>query len=147
MNALHAGRTCRSDIADRNDVEALLRAFYGRALTDELLREPFTPIRVTGLDAHLPVMCDFWETVLFGSRRYDGSVFQVHARLHDRHVLTTAHFRRWFSLWTDTVDERHTGPIAQRAKLQATRMAWAMNRRLTGEDANRTRPSNRSNDS
>lgn len=116
-------------------------------MTDELLREPFTPIRATGLDSHLPVMCDFWETVLFGSRHYDGSVFQVHPRLHDRHVLTTAHFLRWLSLWTDIVGERHTGPIAQRAKLQATWMAWAMNRRLSGGDANWTRPSMRSNDS
>ncbi|NMN99088.1 group III truncated hemoglobin [Antrihabitans stalactiti] len=147
MDALHTGCTCRSDIADRNDVEALLRAFYERALTDELLREPFTPIRATGLDAHLPVMCDFWETVLFGSRRYDGSVFRVHTRLHERHVLTAAHFLRWLSLWTDTVDELHTGPIAQRAKLQATRMAWAMNRRLTGVDPTWTRPAMRSDDS
>lgn len=131
---------CRSDIADRSDIEALLRAFYGRALADDLLREPFTPIRLTGLDSHLPVMCDFWETVLFGSRRYGGSVFQVHARLRECHVLTAAHFLRWLSLWTDIVDERHAGPIANRAKVQATRMAWAMNRRLAGADPNWARP-------
>jgi hemoglobin len=32
----------------------------------------------------------------------------------------------------NTVDEMYRGPIAERAKVQAARIAWAMHRRLTG---------------
>ena len=122
--------TPRTDLSTRIDVEALLRHFYGRAMTDDVLYEPFAPIRAMGLDAHLPVMCDFWETVLFGSGAYEGSVFRIHLHLHEQYTLTTEHFGRWLALWIVAVDERHDGPIADRAKLQANRMASAMSRRL-----------------
>lgn len=125
-----------TDIADRADVEALLRRFYGRVLVDDVLAGPFTQVReVTGLAAHLPVMTDFWETMLFHVRRYRGRVQDVHGRVHNRAELSTGHFIRWLTTWYDTVDEMHDGPLAQRAKRQAARIAWSMHRALTGGDA------------
>lgn len=59
-----------SDLTDRADVRELLSRFYGRVLIDELLAEPFTEVRAKGLVAHLPVMCDFWETMLFRAGLY-----------------------------------------------------------------------------
>lgn len=58
------------DLADRTDVEVLLRRFYERALVDDVLSEPFAQRRAAGLDGHIPTMCDFWETVLFRAGRY-----------------------------------------------------------------------------
>ena len=40
------------DLADRADVDPLLRRFYGRVLVDDVLAEPFTDVRVAGLDSH-----------------------------------------------------------------------------------------------
>ena len=57
-----------SDLADRADVEVLLRRFYGRVFDDDTLAEPFADLRVKGLDSHLRVMCDFWETVPSSAR-------------------------------------------------------------------------------
>lgn len=121
----------RSDLITRADIEALLRAFYSRALIDEELIEPFAELREKGLESHLPVMCDFWETVLFGTKSYRGSALAVHTRLHQQHPLTVAHFQRWLALWTEVVDERYAGPFAARAVLQASRMARAMSRQIT----------------
>jgi hemoglobin len=42
---------------------------------------------------------------------------------------------RWLTIWRHTVDEMYRGPAAERAKVQAARIAWAMHRRLTGVDA------------
>ncbi len=42
---------------------------------------------------------------------------------------------RWLTLWTETVDELYQGPHAERAKLQAGRIAKSMHRRLAGVDA------------
>jgi hemoglobin len=123
------------DLADRADVEALLRRFYERVLFDEVLAEAFAQLRSVGLEGHIPRMCDFWETVLFRAGRYRGSALNVHRDLHDRTPLSAAHFGRWLMVWRDTVDQMYRGPVAERAKVQAARIAWAMHRRLTGVDA------------
>ncbi|MFV8175884.1 cyanoglobin [Mycolicibacterium peregrinum] len=123
------------DLAGRDDVELLLWRFYSKALSDPVLAEPFTELRAKGLRSHIPVMGDFWETVLFRAGLYRGSALTVHRELHARHPLAAQHFVRWLTLWTDTVDELFEGPHAERAKLQAGRIAKAMHRRLAGTDA------------
>lgn len=124
-----------ADITDRTDLEALLRRFYGRVLHDDLLADPFTELRETGLDAHIPVMADFWETVLFRAGLYRGSALPAHLRVHHRTPLAGRHFVRWLTTWVAMVDEMFAGPIAHRAKTEAARIAWAMHRRLTGGNA------------
>ena len=80
-------------------------------------------------------MCDFWETVLFRTGRYHGSALAVHWRLHARHPLSWRHFVRWLTIWNATVDQLYRGPNADRAKIQAARIAKSMHRRLAGCDA------------
>ena len=125
-----------ADLTDRADLEALLGRFYGRVLVDDVLAEPFREVReVTGIDAHIPRMADFWETVLFRAGLYRGSALDAHRPVNDRVPLSGRHFIRWLTTWNNTVDEMYCGPIAERAKVQAARIAWAMHRRLTGGDA------------
>jgi hemoglobin len=133
MSLIADGECPRGDIADRDDIAALLRDFYGRAFRDDLLGPVFVDIARMDLDAHLPVMCDFWETVLFRAGTYRSNALQPHQRLHERAHFTPAHFARWVALWHDTVDDRHAGPTAEQAKLQATRIGGAMSRRITGQ--------------
>ena len=123
------------DLADRADVEVLLRRFYSRVLVDDVLAAPFTLLQVRGLDSHIPVMCDFWETVLFRAGLYRGSALHAHRLVHQRTSLSGHHFVRWLTTWNNTVDEMYRGPVAEHAKTQAARIAWAMHRRLTGTDA------------
>lgn len=127
-------RPC-ADVTDRADVEALLWRFYGRAFVDDLLADPFAELReVTGLESHIPVMADFWETVLFRAGLYKGSALTVHRQVHHRVSLSGKHFIRWLHLWCDTVDQMYCGPVAEQAKVQAGRIAWAMHRRLNDHD-------------
>lgn len=123
-----------SDLAARADVEALLRRFYGRVMVDDVLAEPFAELRTKGLESHIPVMADFWETALFRAGLYRGSALQAHRQVHQRIPLNSGHFVRWLTVWNGTVDEMFGGPIAERAKIQGARIAWAMHRRLTGSD-------------
>ena len=124
-----------TDLANRADVEVLLRRFYGRVFDDDTLAKPFAELRVKGLDSHLPVMCDFWETVLFSAGLYHGNALLVHRQLDNRHPLCANHFARWLTLWNATLDEMYQGPVAERAKLQAGRIARSIHRRLRGVDA------------
>ncbi|GLP80955.1 group III truncated hemoglobin [Mycobacterium antarcticum] len=134
MGALIPARA-RLDLACRADVEALLVRFYGRVLVDDILAEPFAQIRMAGLQSHLPVMVDFWQTVLFHAGLYQGSAVLAHQVVHDGHALTAAHFLRWLTLWDSTIDQMYQGQNAERAKIQASRIARAMHRRLTGDDS------------
>lgn len=120
-----------NDLKNRTDIEALLRRFYGRVLDDDVLGEPFAEVRAKGLESHIPVMADFWETMLFRARLYRGRVLDAHRHVHDRSTLSSRHFVRWLTIWTNTVDEMYQGPVADHAKVQAARIAWSMHRALT----------------
>ena len=122
-----------ADIATRADVSDLVVAFYSSAFLDDLLGPVFIDVAKLDLDTHLPIMCDFWETVLFRAGRYQRNALQVHAALHQKSPLTPEHFGRWLEIWTATVDALFVGEKADLAKLQATRIAWSMSRRLMGE--------------
>ena len=135
MPSLTPDEPTRTDLAARADIEDLLRRFYGRVLVDDLLADPFAEIRESGLQSHLPIMCDFWETVLLGARLYQGSALRVHRSVHTRHRLEARHFLRWLTLWSTTVGQMFHGPIAAHATVHATRIARAMHRNLTGTDS------------
>ena len=58
------------DIADRADCERLVRAFYGRVMTDPIIGFIFTDVAHMDLEEHVPVITDFWETILLGAGSY-----------------------------------------------------------------------------
>lgn len=122
----------RHDIEDRADCERLVRAFYGRALRDPMIGYLFTDVARLDLEAHIPVITAFWETILLGAGTYSGGAFRSHAELDAKSPLRGAHFDRWLVLWSATVDERFEGPVAEQAKAHARRVARAFHRRLQG---------------
>ncbi|MEU7029587.1 group III truncated hemoglobin [Streptomyces sp. NPDC046275] len=128
------------DIGSRADLDALLRRFYEAAFADPLIGPFFTEIAGTDLDAHLPGIGDFWERALFRSAEYRRDAYAPHAALHAARPLTAAHFGRWVQLWRATVDGRHAGPVAERAKAQGERIALALLRRLGGPGASTDAP-------
>jgi hemoglobin len=119
------------DLSGRADLDDLLARFYGQALTDAVLRPVFVDVMRLDLDEHLPVIGAFWEQVLFQSGAYSGSTMAAHRRVHDRIPLTGRHFARWLELWQRTVDELFAGPVADRAKAHAARMAAVFLRNLS----------------
>jgi hemoglobin len=122
--------SAKRDIEDRGDCERLVRAFYGRALEDPLIGWLFTDVARLDLEAHVPVLASFWETILLGERSYAGGAFAPHAALHMRAPLRAAHFERWLVLWRQTVDELFAGERAELAKAHADRVAHAFHGRL-----------------
>jgi hemoglobin len=118
------------DIEDRADCERLVRAFYARALVDPLIGWIFVDVARLDLEAHVPRVTAFWESVLLGTRAYSGGAFAPHAALHTRADLQSGHFARWLLLWCTSVDELFVGDRAELAKAHAARVADAFRRRL-----------------
>ncbi|GAA1809779.1 group III truncated hemoglobin [Agromyces neolithicus] len=120
------------DLHDRADVLELVESFYLRAFADPLIGPIFTDVAKMDLEHHLPIMCDFWQTVLFRAGLYRRNALQLHLVLNARHPLGQQHFDRWLSLWVENVDERFAGEKAELAKTQARRIAGSIQRRLSG---------------
>jgi hemoglobin len=118
------------DIENRSDCERLVRAFYGRALTDPVIGFIFVDVAKLDLEAHVPQIASFWETILLGAQSYRGGAFAPHAVLHAKVGLRAGHFERWLWLWRQTVDELFAGDRAELAKSHAQRVAQAFHARL-----------------
>ena len=129
----------RPDIADRDDIELLVRNFYRDAATDDLLGPVFEAARVHW-DAHVATLIDFWAWQLLGEPGYQGQPLRAHQPVHARTPLSHTHYERWIELFCDTVDASFEGPRAEVAKGRGRRMAAAMERLLSGVSANGTVP-------
>ena len=126
------GRPGRRDIESRADCERLVRAFYGRALEDPIIGFIFVDVAKLDLEAHVPRITSFWETILLGAQSYGGGAFRPHAQLHGKVRLRRGHFERWLALWRSTVDELFEGERAELAKAHAHRVGKAFLARLQG---------------
>ncbi|WP_022885647.1 group III truncated hemoglobin [Glaciibacter superstes] len=120
------------DLANRDDVHRLVSEFYHRAFADPLIGPLFTEVAHMDLDHHMPIMCDFWETVLFRANLYHRNALALHTNLHKQSPLDERHFDRWLAIWVANVDEHFAGEKAELAKLQATRIAGSIHRRVQG---------------
>ncbi len=118
------------DIQTPADVERLVREFYERALADPVIGWIFVDVAKLNLEAHLPRIAAFWETILLGAGSYRGGAFRPHALLHAKVPLRAGHFDRWLWLWRTTVDEMFAGERADMAKAHAQRVAKAFSARL-----------------
>jgi hemoglobin len=123
------------DIETRADVERLVRAFYAKALVDPVIGFIFTDVARLDVEAHVPEIASFWETILLGARSYSGGAFRPHAELNLKVRLRAGHFERWLVLWRATVDEHFAGERAELAKHHAGRVARAFNGRLEAMNA------------
>ncbi len=123
------------DIETRADVDDLMNRFYARALKDKTIGYIFE-IAELDLKHHLPVIGDFWETLLFGTgdyQRHGRSPLQIHALLDLKTPLRAEHFRRWLEIFSATIDETFAGERAEFAKLRAAAIANRMSHYVSGD--------------
>src|SRR5689334_16328425 len=99
-------------------------------MTDPLIGFIFVDVAKLDLEAHVPRIASFWETILLGARSYGGGAFAPHAQLDAKVRLREGHFAQWLHLWCDTVDELFAGDRAELAKAHAQRVAKAFLSRL-----------------
>jgi len=124
------GVTELRDVETRADCERLVRAFYAKAFADPMIGFIFVDVAKLDLEAHVPQITSFWETILLGTPAYRGSAFRPHAELHAKVGLRRGHFERWLQLWFGTVDELFAGERANLAKVHALRVGHAFLGRL-----------------
>jgi hemoglobin len=122
----------KKDIENRADLELLLTEFYKIVPSDAEIGHHFDDL---DLAAHLPVIVDFWEKVLFGKHVYFGSPLLVHQQLNEKSPLKLEHFRKWVEIFSQTIDRFFAGEMAENAKLRAKMIAHSLNQRINGANA------------
>lgn len=116
----------KSDIANRNDLLLLMQEFYKKLLADSSISYLFTDVARIKLEHHLPILVDFWDSVLFGSDTYRKNAMQPHMNLHMQSPILSHHFETWLRYFKSTVDELFEGERAFIAKEKATSIATIM---------------------
>ena len=120
-----------NDITTEDDIRTLVHSFYERVNQDELLAPVFNDVARVNWEEHLPLLCQFWSSVLFRTGGYRGHPFSKHAPL----PVKPEHFDRWLALFTSTVDAHFQGPKAEEAKNFARSVADTFQRRMGLLDA------------
>ena len=105
----------RKDIISFEDIKLLVDKFYEKVNKDDLLSWIFNNLSKVDWKTHLPIMYDFWCTILLGTKTYKGHPFDIHLYL----PVDSRHFDRWVKLFEEAVDENFSGEIAKEAKLRA----------------------------
>ncbi|MBW7913857.1 MAG: group III truncated hemoglobin [Taibaiella sp.] len=112
----------KKDIANSQDIELLVNAFYDEVKKDEVIGHIFHNIIGEDWSHHLPVMYSFWGMVLLGRQGYSGNPVRKHVEVDNQVELKEEHYNRWLQLWNSTVDSMFAGERAQEAKKRAELM-------------------------
>ena len=104
------------NIQSRKEVELLVNLFYERVRKDDVLAPLFAHVN---WPHHLPIMYNFWSSVLLGDMSYNGNPFAKHKDL----PLKAEHFKRWLTLFIETIDAEFNGSVAEEAKNRAKTIA------------------------
>jgi hemoglobin len=116
----------KPDITRRTDIEKLLGCFYEKVKADPVIGYIFTKVARVDWEHHMPVITDFWETILLDHPVYKKNAMEVHYALNKKVALQQEHFNRWLELFSETVDELYEGKTAALAKTRAQSIAGLM---------------------
>ena len=116
----------KDDIQTRQDIEKLINAFYERVRPDPVIGPIFNSVVHIDWDHHIPLIVDFWETILLDNPVYKKNAMEVHYSLNKRFPLEKIHFETWLTLFYATIDELFDGKVAALAKLRAKSIADVM---------------------
>jgi len=114
----------KKQIENRTDINFLVHQFYNKIRADREIGFYFNDI-ITDWDLHLEKLTDFWETNLFGVRKYKGNPHAVHNEVdaHFNEKITTNEFGIWLNHWFQTIDEYFEGENADTLKRRARKMS------------------------
>ncbi len=120
----------KKDIKTREDIEKLMRSFYEKVSDDKTLGIIFTEIVPLNWEHHIPLITDFWETILLDNPVYKNNAMEVHYTLNKIFPLQEKHFTAWLHLFNSTLDEMYEGKIALLAKKRAAGIAALMQHKM-----------------
>jgi hemoglobin len=122
----------KKDISCRADIDQLIVKFYEDVKKDDTIGFIFNHLVNINWEHHIPLIVDFWETILLDNPVYTKNAMEVHYTLNSKTPLQKEHFSRWLLLFNTNVDKLFEGKIAALAKTRAKSIAGLMQFKMTG---------------
>ena len=116
----------KRDISSREDIDLFIRAFYEKVKEDKTIGIVFTTIMKVDWDHHIPLITDFWETILLDNPVYTNNAMEVHYHINKIFPLQKIHFDAWLHLFNVTLKEMYAGPVTDLALKRAAGIAGVM---------------------
>ena len=116
----------KKDIESRADIDRFIRSFYEQVTLDETIGIIFTQVVKMDWDHHIPLIIDFWETILLDHPVYKNNAMEVHYQLNKIFPLRKNHFDAWLLLFNTIIDDMYVGPVTKLAKKRAAGIAGLM---------------------
>ncbi len=113
----------KADILTRADVRTLVDRFYQKVQADALLGPVFSHVH---WPHHLPIMYNFWSSMILGDDSYRGNPLQKHLPL----PIQPEHFNQWLKLFRETLKENFDGEKADEAMMRAETIAQVFQMRM-----------------
>lgn len=120
----------KKDISNRTEIDQLMRHFYDKLLSDEIMAPIFVKVVEKGLDHHFSILVDFWDNILFYTGAYKNNAMVKHVELNNWFPLEKVHFEKWLGHFSDSVDELFQGEKAELAKSRAKQIAILMEMKI-----------------
>ena len=113
----------KQDITSRKDIIILVDSFYEKVKSDSLLGPVFAHV---DWPKHLPVMYNFWSSMLLGEMSYRGNPLQSHLPL----PIDSTHFNKWLTLFNQTLDEHFEGEKTEETRMRARSIAGVFQHKM-----------------
>ena len=124
----------KPDITSRADIEKFITRFYEQVKTDKVIGFIFTDIIKMNWEKHIPLIVDFWETILLDNPVYKNNAMEVHYDINKKIPLQKEHFKSWLHLFNAAVNDLFDGKTADLAKTRAKSIADVMFFKMSNTD-------------
>lgn len=116
----------KPDIHSRADIEVFIKNFYEQVKADDTIGFIFNNVIKMNWDKHIPLIVDFWETILLDNPVYNKNAMAVHFDINKIIPLQKEHFISWLRLFNNSIDNLYSGKTSELAKTRAKSIADVM---------------------
>jgi hemoglobin len=85
----------------KQHIEKLVMHFYQKVQTDDMLGPIFNDTANVDWAHHIPLICQFWNSIMLKTNEYHGNAYTKHVMLGRETEITEQHFSRWLMLFQD----------------------------------------------
>lgn len=86
-------------VLSERHIATLVTHFYSKVQQDELLGPVFNDVAQVNWKEHLPLLCQFWNSVMLKTNEYHGNAYQKHVVMKQLTPIKEEHFIRWLNLF------------------------------------------------
>ena len=111
-------------------IAELVVHFYARVSKDDLLGHVFNNVGNVNWDKHIPLLCQFWNSIMLKTGEYRGNAYAKHVSIGQQTAIKEIHFLHWLQLFQEEAVEHlpieAANAITKRAELIAESLKQGM---------------------